>query len=102
MQDSLWKAVTARAPLAFRGGRGDGGAAPLGPAESAPQLAGKGPSTVTLTGEPMELLLYLFGRREHARVDLGGDADAVAAARAALALGLSGAAADVSAARDPS
>ena len=36
-----------------------------------------GPSAV-LTGRPGELVLYLFGRRSAADVELTGDADAVA------------------------
>ena len=33
---------------------------------------------MTISGEPMELLLYLFGRRDHARVEITGDATAIA------------------------
>ncbi|GIH26385.1 TIGR03085 family protein [Acrocarpospora phusangensis] len=33
---------------------------------------------VVLTGEPQELLLFAFGRQDHARVALDGDRDAVA------------------------
>jgi uncharacterized protein (TIGR03085 family) len=39
-------------------------------------------SPVTVTGEPLELLLFAFGRNA-VRVDFGGDDDAVAAVRAA-------------------
>lgn len=38
--------------------------------------AGAGPPSATLTGPPSELLLYLFGRKEVARVSLAGDAAA--------------------------
>ena len=36
---------------------------------------------VTVTGPPGELLLFAFGRQDHARVDLDGEPDAVAALR---------------------
>jgi uncharacterized protein (TIGR03085 family) len=42
---------------------------------------GKGPK-VTVTGDPLELLLFVFGRKE-AVLDFAGDADAVAAVKAA-------------------
>lgn len=40
-------------------------------------------AAATLTGPPSELVLYLSGRREAARVDLSGPDDAVAAVRGA-------------------
>src|SRR5690606_5070843 len=39
----------------------------------------EGQPTATLTGEPVELLLYLFGRRGAAQVELTGPPEAVAA-----------------------
>ena len=39
-------------------------------------------SPVTVMGEPLELLLFAFGRNA-VRVDFGGDDDVVAAVRAA-------------------
>ena len=42
-----------------------------------PLRVGKGPDIVTLSGSPSELLLYLFGRRTAASVDVFGDAAAV-------------------------
>ncbi len=39
----------------------------------------RGQGTVVVTGQPVELLLHAFGRSEHARVDVGGDASDVAA-----------------------
>lgn len=86
-QDALWKVVTARAPLGLRG---LGCRAELRRTDdpgTAPHVHGSGTSMVTISGEPLELLLYLFGRREHARVEVGGDEDAVAAlARHSLAV----------------
>ena len=43
-----------------------------------PLVPSTGGSSVTISGEPMELLLYLFGRRDQARVDISGDATAIA------------------------
>lgn len=40
-------------------------------------VARKGDGGVRLTGEPAELLLYLFGRGPHTRVQVDGPADAV-------------------------
>jgi uncharacterized protein (TIGR03085 family) len=39
------------------------------------RAAAPGRSTLTLTGAPQELLLYMFGRRDHALVTRDGDAD---------------------------
>ena len=39
-------------------------------------VASAGEPMAVLTGEPAELLLYLFGRRDHARVDLSGPPEA--------------------------
>jgi hypothetical protein len=38
---------------------------------------------VTITGEPTELLLFMFGRQAHAVVEAEGDAAEVAAVKAA-------------------
>ena len=38
-----------------------------------------GEPAATVSGEPLELLLYTFGRRDHALVEVGGDPEAVAA-----------------------
>jgi uncharacterized protein (TIGR03085 family) len=79
VQDSLWKVVTSRAPLSLRGIEATVELRRSDKPRAHPSSHGSGSSTVTLSGEPMELLLYLFGRREHAQVVLGGDADAIAA-----------------------
>jgi uncharacterized protein (TIGR03085 family) len=42
-----------------------------------------GTLTVTVTGDPVELALFVSGRREHARVDLTGDDAAVSRLRTA-------------------
>ena len=50
-------------------------------------VARRGGPVVTVTGTPRELVVYLFGRREQAEVDVTGD-PAAAAALAASRLGL--------------
>jgi len=82
VQDALWRAVRARAPLSFRGL--DVGVVLRRADATRSQVVGsKGEPAVTLTGEPMELLLYLFGRRDHAQVQVSGDQAARAALEAA-------------------
>ncbi|SDD17109.1 maleylpyruvate isomerase family mycothiol-dependent enzyme [Glycomyces harbinensis] len=54
----------------------------LRPPEGGPRHFGPAGGAV-LQGEPTELLLYLSGRRDGARVQLGGDAEAAAALRGA-------------------
>jgi uncharacterized protein (TIGR03085 family) len=78
-EEALWMALIARnrfffrhSPVAVRLRRPDGMAFQARPA------TGEG-GDVVLAGRPGELLLYAFGRRSHARVDvLGADADVVA------------------------
>ncbi len=43
------------------------------------RVVSRGTPAVTLAGEPVELLLALFGRADHAEVEVRGDAAAVAA-----------------------
>ncbi|WP_133800288.1 TIGR03085 family metal-binding protein [Kribbella caucasensis] len=75
-QDGLWKAVrlaakgmTRKAPsgLVLR--------LPDGRESVAKKPTGQG--SVTITGEPAELVLFCFGRQSVAQVDLDGDADLV-------------------------
>jgi uncharacterized protein (TIGR03085 family) len=44
-------------------------------------VARRGSSTGRLTGEPIELVLFLYGRGDHAEVELTGDPEAVDAVR---------------------
>ena len=81
-QGSLWKAVVARAPLALRSAT-VGVELVRSDRQDAPFLARSGSPTATLTGEPLELLLYLFGRLDHAVVTVSGDPAAQAALSAA-------------------
>ncbi|MBL1097081.1 TIGR03085 family metal-binding protein [Streptomyces coffeae] len=46
-------------------------------------VAHRGTPVVTVTGEPAELALFLYGRQGAARVELDGDKEAVEAARSA-------------------
>jgi uncharacterized protein (TIGR03085 family) len=78
-QDSLWKAVTSRASLSFHGLDSRVVLRRSDRPEVKPSVHGSGDTEVTLTGEPMELLLFASGRRQHARVDLTGDPDAISA-----------------------
>jgi len=74
VQDGLWQAVQARAKLSFRGTSfGVTLARPGGETV----VATSGDPMAVVTGEPAELLLYLFGRRDHARVDLSGSPEAL-------------------------
>lgn len=80
MQDALWKAVRARVPFAFRG-LDVGVVLRRSDAPRSAVTASTGAPVVSVSGEPMELLMFVFGRRDHARVEISGDS----AARAALA-----------------
>lgn len=78
VQDSLWQVAKARAPLAVRGldagfvlRRADSDGATHTVKDERPIL--------TVVGEPLELVLFLFGRGDHAHVEVIGDDDAKAA-----------------------
>lgn len=79
LQDWVWRRVKGAAKLLFRGG--DDG---LVLERTASQGRGEafrvrpGSLTVTVVGEPVELLMYAFGRRSDADVQLVGDPEAVA------------------------
>ncbi|MER6345574.1 TIGR03085 family metal-binding protein [Streptomyces sp. NPDC001595] len=74
-QDTLWSRTERTARLMGRG-------VPTGLVLRRPDgqtvVAHRGTPVVTVTGEPSELLLFLYGRQSAARVDLEGDADAIA------------------------
>ena len=80
-QDTLWKAVRTRAALSFRGVDVTVELRRTDRPDVQPSTHGSGDSTVTLAGEPLELLLYCFGRREHARVQVTGAPKAINALR---------------------
>jgi uncharacterized protein (TIGR03085 family) len=78
-QDALWSALGRMKLLVRR--------SPVGLTFERPggeQLVAKqADRTVTVTGEPGELILFAYGRGDHAKVDLAGEADAIADLRAA-------------------
>ena len=73
-QRSIWKRVLSITRFVYR-------RAPVGVILATPggdlQQVRKGDPAVVLTGEPVELLLYVSGRREAARVEVSGDPDGV-------------------------
>ena len=81
MQDALWTVVRSRAPFAFRS-TDAGVVLRRSDAPRSTLTASRGEPVATVTGEPLELLLYAFGRRGHARVAVTGDPAAVAALQA--------------------
>jgi uncharacterized protein (TIGR03085 family) len=74
VQDGLWQAVKGRARLSF-GGTTFG--VTLARPGGETTVATSGEPMAVVTGEPAELLLYLFGRRDHARVNVSGPPDAL-------------------------
>ena len=86
VQDALWTVVRGRGRLTLRSLPVDVVLRRTDAPRSSLLLAGADEDdaerTVTVAGEPLELLLYLFGRREHARVEVTGDASAVVALEA--------------------
>jgi uncharacterized protein (TIGR03085 family) len=80
LQAAVWGLLRHQARLMLR--KVDGAAVRVQRTGGASVLAGRGPE-VCLAGEPVELLLYLFGRRGAAEVELSGDAGAQAALKAA-------------------
>jgi uncharacterized protein (TIGR03085 family) len=73
-QDALWSRLERTARLMGRG-------APTGLVLRRPDgqtaVAHRGTPVVTVTGEPSELLLFLYGRKNAAKVDLDGDEAAI-------------------------
>lgn len=82
-QDVLWKVVAGRAKLSFRSLGSRVVLRRTDRTTAEPVSVGSSDRTVELAGEPLEVLLYIFGRREHARVEVTGDPAAVAALTAA-------------------
>ncbi|HET9657044.1 MAG TPA: TIGR03085 family metal-binding protein [Kineosporiaceae bacterium] len=71
LQDALWSLVSSRGRLLFRRA---GAAVTLRTPDGRQAQVSSGPETVTIEGEPAELLLFGFGRGDHARVKFeGGD-----------------------------
>jgi len=76
LQDAVWDLLRHQARLMLR--KVHGAAVRVQRRGGASIVVGRGPEVV-LAGEPVELLLYLFGRRGAAVVELSGDAEARAA-----------------------
>lgn len=74
LQSEIWRMLRLGARLMLR--RVTGISVGLATPQGQRNVVGSGPE-VTLTGEPVELLLYLQGRRGAAQVGLGGSPDAV-------------------------
>lgn len=77
VQDALWKALAARAPLSYHALDNAVELRRTDRPEAEPLTPSRGGATAVVAGEPLELLLYSFGRRAHARVDISGDPTAV-------------------------
>ena len=78
LEKALWSRLRAMARILVR-------RSPVGVTLSAPGfgtvVARAGDPQVTLTGPPGELLLFVFGRQEAARVEASGEPDPVARLR---------------------
>lgn len=73
-QDALWALLRTRGRMFFR--RSRVGVVLATPDGRRATVLDRSPA-VTLTGEPAELVLYAFGRTDHARVSLDGDPEAI-------------------------
>lgn len=80
LQDALWTLLVRLARLALRGVPKPYGVELARPGGTV-AVARKGDPAARLTGEPLELLLFAYGRGDHAAVELTGPDDAVAAVR---------------------
>jgi uncharacterized protein (TIGR03085 family) len=84
-QDALWSRLERTARLVARG-------VPTGLVLRRPDgqtaVAHRGTPVVTATGEPAELLMYVFGRQNAAKVELDGEADAIARLHDSKQLGI--------------
>jgi uncharacterized protein (TIGR03085 family) len=73
-QDALWSRLERTARLM---GRGTPTGLVLRRPDGRTAVANRGTPVVTVTGEPSELLLFLYGRQSAAQVDVAGDEDAI-------------------------
>ncbi|MBQ1087750.1 MULTISPECIES: TIGR03085 family metal-binding protein [Streptomyces] len=84
-QDALWSRLERSARLMGR-------SAPTGLVLRRPDgqtaVAHRGAPVVTVTGEPSELLLFLYGRQSAAKVELDGDENAIAKLHESKQLGI--------------
>ena len=83
LQVALWDLLGRMAPLMVRKAGVGGVRIKLVDDAGAERTVGKGDQEVVITGPPAELVLELYGRRDHAQVTYEGPEDAVARVRAA-------------------
>ncbi|MGW2049417.1 TIGR03085 family metal-binding protein [Streptomyces sp. NPDC001858] len=84
-QDALWSRLERTARLM---GRGAATGLVLRRADGRTAVANRGTPVVTATGEPSELLLFLYGRQSVAKVELDGEQDAITKLSAGKQLGI--------------
>lgn len=79
LQDAVWTMLRRGARLLVARGRlGTTGLHLVRPGSEPVRASGKGDGGAVVTGDPVEVLLYLFGRKAHADVTLTGDEAAMA------------------------
>lgn len=81
LQDAVWSKVHRLARFAIRGVPKGVGVDLIRAGTGDVAHARKGERVATVTGEPLEILLWAYGRGDKARVELGGAADELANAR---------------------
>lgn len=81
LQDALWPKVRRLARFAIRGVPSGVGIELTRSGTGDTARARSGDRVATVTGEPLEILLWAYGRGDAARVTLGGAADELANAR---------------------
>ncbi|MFI5961728.1 TIGR03085 family metal-binding protein [Streptomyces asoensis] len=84
-QDALWSRLERTGRLM---GRGTATGLVLRRPDGRTVVANRGTPVVTATGEPSELLLFLYGRQSAATVDLEGEKDAIARLHEGKQLGI--------------
>ncbi|MFD9394596.1 TIGR03085 family metal-binding protein [Streptomyces sp. NPDC060000] len=84
-QDALWTRLERTARLM---GRGTPTGLVLRRPDGRTAVANRGTPVVTATGEPSELLLFLYGRQSAAEVELEGEKDAIARLHSGKQLGI--------------
>lgn len=81
LQDALWPKVRGLARFAIRGVPAGAGIHLVRAGTGDIAHARRGDRVATVTGEPLEVLLWAYGRGDHADVDVHGDPDILAGAR---------------------
>ena len=76
LEDALWSRLVAGGPMLFRKARTG---VLLRREDGTTVTAKSGEPTVVLGGRPSELMLYAYGRKDHAQVEIEGTPEAMAA-----------------------